>query len=74
MATRTFTMLTHREDDMWVSLCPELDVASQGGSVEEAQANLREAVGLFLETASPEEIQQRLDRDVHLDRLEVTIG
>jgi len=45
------TAVIHREDDMYVSLCPELDVASQGKSVEEALRNLGEAVELFLETA-----------------------
>lgn len=40
--------------------CPELDIASQGYSVEEANANLREAIDLFLETASDTELQTRL--------------
>jgi predicted RNase H-like HicB family nuclease len=53
------TGLLEREGDGYVSLCPELDVASQGSTVEEALANLREAVELFLETASPSEIEQR---------------
>lgn len=53
------TAVVQREDDGWVSLCPELDVASQGESVEQAKANLREAVQLFLETASKSEIRRR---------------
>jgi len=53
------TGLLEREGDGYVSLCPELDVASQGSTVEEALANLREAVELFLETVSPSEIEQR---------------
>jgi len=53
------TGLLEREGDGYVSLCPELDVASQGRTVEEALANLREAVELFWETASPSEIEQR---------------
>lgn len=60
MTTRTLTALVQREDDGWVALCPELDVASQGESVEEARANLQEAVELFLETTSKSEVRQRL--------------
>lgn len=39
----------HREGEWFVSWCPELDVASQGRSVEEALANLREALKLHFE-------------------------
>jgi predicted RNase H-like HicB family nuclease len=49
------------EDDMFVSLCPQLDVASQGDSIREAVANLREAVELFLEVAHPDEVRERLE-------------
>ena len=52
--------LIEREEDGYVSLYPELDVASQGDTIEEARENLREALELFFETASPEEIQTRL--------------
>ena len=48
-----------REDDGFVALCPELDIASQGGSIEEARANLIEALALFFEAASPSEISRR---------------
>ena len=58
-STRRLTALIEREGDGFVSLCPELDVASQGDSVEEARRNLAEAVELFLETASPEERHER---------------
>jgi predicted RNase H-like HicB family nuclease len=74
MATRVFTALLQREDDGWVALCPELDVASQGASIEEAKQNLREAVELFLESASEEEIRQRLHADTYLSPLEVDVG
>jgi predicted RNase H-like HicB family nuclease len=55
-----FTAIIEKEDDMYVSLCPELDVASQGYTVEEAKDNLKEAVELFLECASESEIESRL--------------
>jgi predicted RNase H-like HicB family nuclease len=59
--TQTFTATIRREDGQFVALCPELYVASQGGSVEEARENLKEAVELFLETASPDEAAERLN-------------
>ena len=74
MATRSFTAILEREDDLYVALCPELDVASQGATVEEATANLREAVELFLETANPEEVAQRLRGEVYVTRFEAVHG
>ena len=74
MTTRTFTALVQREGDGWVALCPELDVASQGQTIEDARANLREAVELFLETASDAEVQQRLHSETYLTSLEVEVG
>ena len=56
---RQFTAVIQREDDLYVALCPELDVASQGDSVEEVRDNLREAIELFLQEADPRQIQQR---------------
>jgi predicted RNase H-like HicB family nuclease len=46
---RTFTAAVHEEDDWYVARCLELDVASQGETLEEALANLREAVELYLD-------------------------
>jgi predicted RNase H-like HicB family nuclease len=48
------------EDDGFVALCPELDIASQGSTIEEARANLVEALTLFFETAPPSEVARRL--------------
>jgi predicted RNase H-like HicB family nuclease len=61
---RRFTAMIYREDGGYVALCPELDVASQGGSVEEASANLREAVELFLEAADPSETEGRMSEEI----------
>ncbi len=71
---RRFTAMIYREDDGYVSLCPELDVASQGDSIEEASANLREAVELFLETADRSEIEERLHGAMYVTSLEVAAG
>lgn len=72
--TFQFTAVIEREGNGYVSLCPELDIASQGTTVEEATANLKEAVELFFETASSEEVSQRLHGEVFVTRLEVAIG
>src|SRR5207253_5219645 len=56
---RRFTAMIYREGDGFVALCPELDVASQGNSVEDASENLREAVELFIESADDSEIERR---------------
>jgi predicted RNase H-like HicB family nuclease len=74
MPTRTFTAAIHKEGDVYVALCPELDIASQGETIETARANLREAIELFLETAGPQEIAERLHGEVYLSSLEVKIG
>lgn len=75
MATaQRFTAIIEREDDAYVALCPELDVASQGLTVEEARRNLKEAVELFFEAASPEEVRKRLHNEVFVTQLEVTVG
>lgn len=71
---RQLTAIIEREGDGYVALCPELDIASQGDSVEGAKANLQEAVELFFETASPAEIKDRLHDEVFITRLEVSVG
>lgn len=60
-----------REGSGYVSLCPELDIASQGDSIEQARENLQEAVELFFECASPGEISQCFRGEVYVTRLEV---
>jgi predicted RNase H-like HicB family nuclease len=57
-----------------VALCPELDVASQGASVEQATDNLREAVELLLATAHPSEIASRLKARVYVTHFEADVG
>lgn len=68
------TAVIEREGDGYVALCPELDIASQGTTVEEARDNLKEALELFFETASPEEIDRRSHSEVFVTRLDVAIG
>ena len=72
--TRKLTAIIEREGNGYVSLCPELDIASQGDSVEQARDNLKEALELFFETASKEEIKERLHSEVFVTQVEVAIG
>lgn len=72
--TRHLTAIIEREGDGFVSLCPELDIASQGDTLTEAKDNLAEAVELFLEAADPSEIESRLHSEVYVTRLEVAVG
>jgi len=65
-----FTAVLRREDDQFVAFTPDLDIASQGPSPDEALANLREAVGLFLDHASEEEVAGRLSEDAWITQFE----
>ena len=49
MATRVFSAVLHKEDDLWVAECPEAGTVSQGDTIEAAVANLKEATELYLE-------------------------
>ena len=64
--TLQLTAVIEREDEMYVATCPEVDVASQGNTIEEARANLLEAVELFFEDASPSEIRRRLKKETYI--------
>jgi predicted RNase H-like HicB family nuclease len=68
------TAIIEREGDGYVALCPEYDIASQGDTIEEARANLTEALELFFETASPAEVQTRLRAEVYVTQVEVAVG
>ena len=72
--TRTLTAIIEREGDLYVALCPELDVASQGDTVESARANLIEALELFFEAADPSEVEERLGSEVLVTRVEISLG
>jgi len=74
MNFQKFTAVIERENDGYVSLCPELDIASQGGTVEEAKANLTEAIELFLESADETEIKSRFRTEIFITQLEVAVG
>ena len=74
MRTIHFTALIEKEGNGYVALCPELDIASQGDTVEEARAMVKEAVELFLECASEEEIDRRMRSECYIVPMECTVA
>jgi len=60
MSIRTFTAVLHKEDDLYVAECPGVGTVSQGYTIEEAIANLKEATELYLEEFPLEEISKPL--------------
>ena len=71
---RRLTVIVERERTGYFALCPEVDVASQGESVAEARTNLQEALTLYFEAASIEEIELRPEREVYVTHVEITVG
>ncbi len=71
---RNFTAIIEKEDNGYMSLCPELDLASQGDTVEEARNNLEEAIELFFEHASKNEIKSRLRNDFFITNMQISVG
>jgi predicted RNase H-like HicB family nuclease len=74
MKTRMFAAIVQKDEGDWTALCPDVDVASQGKTIEHAMANLREAVELFFEVANPLEVERRLRSEIYLSQLEVQVG
>ncbi len=72
--SKTFTAVIQKEDNMYVALCPELDIASQGETIQDARNNLREAIELFLEEADPQEIRERTHEEQYISSVEVAVG
>ena len=59
MSVKTFTAVVHQENDLYVAECPEVGTVSQGRTVEEAVANLKEATKLYLEEFGPPDAASR---------------
>ena len=71
--TRQLTALIEREGDGYAALCPELDIASQGSTIEDARNTLVEALQLLFETADAEEVKTRIHSEVFVTRVEVPV-
>ena len=74
MVEKRLTAVIQREDQIYVALCPEVDIASQGPTIESARENLIEALELFLETVDPEEVQRRLHEDSFITTAKIAVG
>jgi predicted RNase H-like HicB family nuclease len=74
MATSSYTAIIEKDGDLYVALCPELDIASQGTTIEDAKANLKEAVELFLECADADEVRHRTRSEVFVTRFDASDG
>ena len=74
MQLRQFTAIIEREGDWYVALSPELDIASQGETIEEARKNLAEAIELFFEVADPSEVAARLHPEVFITQVGVPVA
>ncbi|MBS3965786.1 MAG: type II toxin-antitoxin system HicB family antitoxin [Truepera sp.] len=72
--TKRLTAIVEREREGYVALCSELDIASQGETIEEARNNLREALDLFFEVAPVEEVRRRLHDEVYVTQLGNAVG
>ena len=71
---KNFTAIIEKDVNGYVSLCPELDIASQGDSIEEAKLNLHEAIELFFEHASNTEIENRLKGDIFITNMQIEVA
>lgn len=74
MRNISLTAFIEKEGDWYVSFCPEVDIASQGRTIEEAKANLKEAIELFFETADRSEITERMHAETYVTHLEVAVA
>jgi predicted RNase H-like HicB family nuclease len=71
--SKKFTAIITKEEKWYVAHCMELGVVSQGKTIEEAQANLKEAVELYLESFGGEDLPTSIG-EVVLYPLEVATG
>ncbi len=72
--SQRWTAIIEREEDGYVALCPELDIASQGDTIDEAHDDLREALELFFECASANEVARRIPTEMYITQVEVSGG
>ena len=69
------SVVIEKDDCGYFAFCPELEgCQSQGDTLEEVLANIREAVELYLETLSEEEIKTSLSKEILTTSMEVRVG
>ena len=59
---RQFLVAITKEDDLFVARCPELNVTSQGETLEEAEENIKEAIELYIESFGTEDLSQQVSK------------
>lgn len=59
---RQFLVVITKEDDFFVARCPELNVTSQGETLEEAETNIKEAIELYIESFGTEDLPQQVSK------------
>ncbi len=74
MIEKRLTAVIQREEHKYVALCPEVDIASEGDTIETARENLIEALELFFEVAEPEEIERRMREEPFITTVRVAVG
>jgi predicted RNase H-like HicB family nuclease len=72
--TKRLTAIIEREDDAYISLCPEFDIASQGLTIEEARDNLIDALALFFDATPSPEIAQRRRAEIYITHVDVHVA
>ena len=72
--TKTLIAIMKCEGNLYVATCPQFDVVTQGSTIQEARDNLKEAVELFLECASPAEQAAKYRPEFYITDVEVAIG
>ncbi|WP_295396116.1 type II toxin-antitoxin system HicB family antitoxin [uncultured Thiodictyon sp.] len=70
---KKLTAIIGREGNGYVSLCPQLDIASQGDTFQVERINIKEALELFFEAASPSEVNERLHPEVYIKQYSDTV-
>jgi predicted RNase H-like HicB family nuclease len=69
------TIIIEEDEDGYYAYAPELDgCQTQGDSLDEVLANIREAVALYLETMTPEEIKSVLNKAILTTTLEFAVA
>ena len=72
--TVQLTAVIEREGDGYVAVCPQLDIASEGDTVDEARAMLIDALRGWFETASEDEIARSIPTEILIESLELSVG
>ena len=74
MIDKRLTAVIQREENKYVAMCLEVDIASEGDTIESARANLVEALELFFEVEQPEENERGPREEPFITTVRVAVG